>query len=105
MPACHPLHTLARIKHDCASWTGGGVTMKLRIAIVALAASPALGACTTDELALVGAALSLYSDLEYLDGDCAFGLHKYYDSQGHHHCSISDDENHQDGTGQHHDQN
>ena len=54
--------------------------MKLRSAIVALAASPALGAC-------------------------AFGLHKYYDSQGHHHCSISDDEYHQDGTGHHHDQN
>ena len=33
--------------------------MKLRIAIVALAASPALGACTTDELALVGAAVAL----------------------------------------------
>jgi hypothetical protein len=79
--------------------------MKLRIAIVALAASPTLCACTTDELALVGAALSLYSDLEYLDGDCAFGLHKYDDSQGHHHCSLSDDEYHQDGTGHHHDNN
>jgi hypothetical protein len=76
--------------------------MKLRVAIVALPASPTLGACT-DELTLVGAALSLYSDLEDRDGDYAFGLHRYDDSQGHHHRSFSDDEYHQDGTGQHHD--
>jgi len=50
--------------------------MKFRIAIATLAASPALSACTTDEIALAGAALSLYSDLEHRDGDCAFGLHK-----------------------------
>jgi hypothetical protein len=79
--------------------------MKLRIAIAALAASPALLACTTDELALVGTALSLDSDLEYLDGDCAFDLHKSDHSQGHHHCSFSDDEYDQDGAGHHHDNN
>lgn len=79
--------------------------MKLRLAIAALVAAPALTACTTDELDMFGTALSLYSDIEYLDGDCAFGLHKYYDSDGHHHCSVSDDEYHQDGNGHHHDQN
>lgn len=86
-----------------AGWAG--TSMKFRIAIAALAASPALGACTTDDMALVGMALSLYSDLEYLDGDCAFGLHKYYDRDGHHHCSISDDDYHQDSNGHHHDSN
>ena len=79
--------------------------MKLRIVLDGLLAVPALGACTTDELDLFGTALSLYSDLEYLDGDCAFSLHKCHDSQGHHHCSFSDDEYHQDGTGHHHDRN
>jgi hypothetical protein len=83
----------------------GGADLKFRVAIVALAASPTFGACTTVALALVGAALSLCSDLEYLDGDCAFSLHKYHDSQGHHHCSFSDDEYHQHGTGHHHDKN
>ena len=48
--------------------------MKLKLALGALLAAPALGGCTTDEIALFGTALSLYSDLEYLDGDCAFGL-------------------------------
>jgi len=79
--------------------------MKFRIAIAALVASLGLGACTTDELALFETALSLYSDLEYLDGDCAFGLSKYYDRDGHHHCSLTDDAWHQDGTGHHHDSN
>ena len=79
--------------------------MKLKLAIAALVATPALGGCTTDELALFSTALSLYSDLEYLDGDCAFGLHKYYDSEGHHHCSLTEDDWHQDGTGHHHDNN
>ena len=72
--------------------------MRFRVAIAALAASPALGACTTDELALVGAALSR-------DGDCAFDLHKSDHSQGHHHCSFSDDEYDEDGAGHHHDNN
>ena len=79
--------------------------MKLRIALAGLLAIPALGACTTDELNLFGAALALYSDLEYLDGDCAFGLHKYHDRYGHHHCLVSDDKYHQDGNGHHHYQN
>lgn len=92
------------IAGDAAAFAGGAC-LKLSFAIVALAATPALGACTSDELALFGTALSLYSDLEYLDGDCAFGLHKYYDRYGHHHCSFTDDEYHQDGNGHHHDQN
>lgn len=82
-----------------------GLAMKLKLALGALLAAPALGGCTTDELDLFGMALSLYSDLEYLDGDCAFGLHKYYDREGHHHCSVRDDKWHQDGNGHHHDQN
>ena len=88
-----------------ADWDERGDRMKLRIALAGLLAVPALGACTTDEVELFSAALSLYSDLEYLDGDCAFGLHKYYDRDGHHHCSFSDDKYHQDGTGHHHDRN
>lgn len=88
------------------SGTLRGAAMKLKFSIAAALAVPMLGACATDDdYALLGAALSLYSDLEYLDGDCAFGLHKYYDSEGHHHCSIRDDKYHQDGTGHHHDQN
>jgi hypothetical protein len=85
--------------------TSPGLAMKLKLAIAALAATPALGACTTDDLALFETALSLYSDLEYLDGDCAFGLHKYYDSEGHHHCSLVEDDWHKDGTGHHHNNN
>jgi hypothetical protein len=85
--------------------SGPGTRMKLRFAIAALVAAPVLTGCTTDELALFDTALSLYSDIEYLDGDCAFGLHRYYDSDGHHHCSVSDDEYHQDGNGHHHDSN
>ncbi len=80
--------------------------MKLKIALAALIAAPALSACTTDEMALFGTALSLYSDLEYLDGDCPFGLHRYYDRDGHHHCSLDDDSpRHQDGAGHHHENN
>jgi hypothetical protein len=78
--------------------------MKLRLGIVALIAAPALGACTTDDIALFGAALSLYSDLEYLDGDCPFGLHKYYDREGRHFCSVDDDQPQRgDGRDRHHD--
>lgn len=64
--------------------------MKLKLALVGLAATPLLGGCTTDELALFDAALSLYSDLEYLDGDCPFGMNRYYDVDGHHHCTYAD---------------
>jgi hypothetical protein len=79
--------------------------MKLRFALAALAAGPALGGCTSIDPELLGAALSLYSDIEYLDGDCPFGLHRYYDRDGHHHCSVNDSSRlHQDGTGHHHDE-
>lgn len=78
--------------------------MKIRMAIAALAAAPALSACTTDELALFETALGLYSDVSYLNGDCPFGLNKYYDREGHHHCSFDDDKYHQDGNGHHHEE-
>jgi hypothetical protein len=79
--------------------------MKFRLTIAAVLAVPALGACETLDPDMVGAALSLYSDIAYLNGDCPFGLHKYHDSEGHHHCWADDDSpRHQDGTGHHHDE-
>ena len=79
--------------------------MKIKFAVAALAVGPALGGCTTSELDALGAALSLYSDVAYLNGDCPFNLQKYRDRDGHHHCSVSDESRlHQDGTGHHHDE-
>lgn len=83
----------------------GGLHMKLKLAIAAMAAAPAFGACTTSDAELFGQALSLYSDIAYLNGDCPFNLQKYRDRDGHHHCSVSDESRlHQDGTGHHHDE-
>jgi hypothetical protein len=76
--------------------------MKLKLTLAAVLAAPSLGACTTDEVALFGDVLSLYSDISYLNGDCPFGLHKYRDREGHHHCSADDDERHRDGSRHHH---
>jgi hypothetical protein len=79
--------------------------MKLRLALAAALAAPALGACETIDPELFGAALSLYSDVAYLNGDCPFNLQKYHDREGHHHCSVSDESpRHQDRTGHHHEE-
>lgn len=79
--------------------------MKLRIALAAALAAPALAGCTTSDLALLDSALGLYSDIAYLNGDCPYNLQKYHDREGHHHCSISDESPlHRDGTGHHHDE-
>ena len=79
--------------------------MQLKASIAALGATMLLGGCETTDWDTIGAALSLYSDIAYLKGDCPYGLHKYYDRDGHHHCSLDDDQPwHRDGTGHHHDE-
>jgi hypothetical protein len=78
--------------------------MNWRVVLLAPALASA-GGCTTSDLALFDAALSLYSDVSYLNGDCPFNLQKYRDREGHHHCSVSDESRlHQDDTGHHHDE-
>jgi hypothetical protein len=79
--------------------------MKIRAALAAMLAAPALGACETIDSELFDAALGLYGDIAYLNGDCPFNLQKYRDRDGHHHCSVSDENPlHQDGTGHHHEE-
>ncbi len=79
---------------------------KACVAAAALGATMLLGGCETTDWDTIGAALSLYNDISYLNGDCPYGLHKYYDRDGHHYCSLDDhpgfnprdrDDRHRDG--------
>jgi hypothetical protein len=79
--------------------------MKLRTGIAAVMLALATGGCSTAGLDLLDSALSLYSDVAYLNGDCPYNLQKYHDRDDHHHCSVSDESpRHQDGTGHHHEE-